>query len=82
MISWAAILSSTKPDPLVKVGEAAVVAGLAEAEGEVAMAAVVVGVAAEVVGVVAEAAVAEEEDGTAVTAEVGAAAIVAGNPSS
>ena len=80
MISWAAILSSTKLGPLVKVVAEAAVADLAAGAGVVVMAAVVVVAEAEVAAVaVAEAAVVVA--GTEVIAAVVVAATGAGNRS-
>jgi hypothetical protein len=81
MISWAAILSSTKLAHLVKVGAEAEVAGRAEGAGvavmaEAGVAAVAVAVAAVVVAVAGVAAVVDE---IAVIVAGEAEATVAGN---
>ena len=78
MISWAAILSSTKLAHLVKVGAEAAGAGRAAEVGAVVMAEVVVAVVAEVAAV-AVAGVAAVVDEIAVIVAAEAAATVAGN---
>jgi hypothetical protein len=79
MISWAAILSSTKLALLVKVGAEAEVAGRAAEVGAVVMAEVEVVVAVAEVAAVAVAGVAEAVDEIAVIVAAVAEATVAGN---
>lgn len=78
MISWAAILSSTKPGPLVRVAAEVAVADLAAEAAVAGVAVMAVGAAvAVVVAGVAEGAVVAEA-GTAVIAEAVVAATGAG----
>jgi hypothetical protein len=79
MISWAAILSSTKLALLVKVGVEAAVAGRAAEVGAVVMAEAVVAAVAVAAVVVAVAGVAAVVDEIAVIVAGVAAATVAGN---